>query len=97
MSNQAFQWKKIFNSDLPRKVHYVTYNRKTKNFQHPTLLFNNILLKNYMFHKHLELTLKLNFFEKDHLLSTYAKFSENPPDRHTYVSFSENFAYVINE
>ena len=36
ISNRAFRWKKIFNFDLPKLVHHVTYSRKTKKLQQPT-------------------------------------------------------------
>ena len=61
----AFQWKMIFNPDLSKQAQEVTFSRKIKKLLHPTLLFNNIPLKNSLFQKHLGLTLdiKLKFSE----------------------------------
>ena len=65
ISNWAFQWKMIFNPDLTKQAPVVIFSRKTKKLLHPSLSFNNILLKNIIFQKHLGLTLdiKLNFVE----------------------------------
>ena len=63
ISNWAFQWKMIFNPGLTKQAQEVIFCRKTKKLLHPSLSFNNILLQNSMFQKHLGLTLdvKLNF------------------------------------
>ena len=55
----------IFDSDLNKHVHWVIFTRKIKDLPHPSLLFNNILLYNSLFQKHLVLTsdVKLNFME----------------------------------
>ena len=65
ISNWAFQWKMIFNSDLSKQAQEVIFSRKIKKLRHPTLLFNNIPLSNSLFQKRLGLTLdiKLNFSE----------------------------------
>ena len=66
ISNWAFQWKMIFNPDLTKQAQEVIFSRKIKKLLHPSLLFNNIPLKNSIFQKHLRMTLdvKLNFVAK---------------------------------
>ena len=65
ITNRAFQWKMVFNSDLSKQAQEVIFSRKIKKLLHPALLFNNIPLSNSLFQKHLGLTLdvKLNFSE----------------------------------
>ena len=76
ITNWAFQWKIIFNSDLSKQAQEVIFSRKIKKLLHPTLLFNNIPLNNSLFQKHLGLTLdmKLNFSE--HVKSITKKISK---------------------
>ena len=76
ITNWAFQWKMIFNTDLSKQAQEVMFSRKIKKLLHPTLLFNNIPLSNSLFQKHLGLTLdiKLNFSE--HIKSITRKISK---------------------
>ena len=76
ITNWAFQWKMIFNPDVIKQAQEVIFSRKIKKLLHPTLLFNNILLSNSLFQKHLGLTLdvKLNFSE--HIKSITRKISK---------------------
>ena len=60
ISNRAFQWKMIFNSDLTNQAQKVTLSREIRKLSHPSLSFNNIPIKNIMFPKHLGLTLDVN-------------------------------------
>ena len=55
----------IYNPDLIKHAQEATFTRKIKKLLHPAFLFNNILLSNSLFQKHLGSTLdrKLNFSE----------------------------------
>ena len=66
----------IFDHDLSKQAQEVMFSRKIKKLLHPTLLFNNVLLNNSLFQKHLSLTLdiKLNFSE--HIKSITRKVSK---------------------
>ena len=90
ITNWAFQWKMIFNPDLSKQAQEVIFSRKIKKLLHPTLLFNNILLSNSLFQKHLGLTLdiKLNFLE--HIKSITKKISKTMG---LYVNF-DKFCHV---
>ena len=86
ITNWAFQWKMIFNLGLSKQVQEVIFSTKIKKWFHPTLLFNNILLSNSLFQKHLGLTLdiKLNFLE--HIKSITKKISKTMG---LYVNFDK--------
>ena len=62
ITNWAFQWKMIFNHDLSKQAQELIFSRKIKKLLHPTLLFNNIPLRNQK-HFGLALDIKLNFSE----------------------------------
>ena len=55
----------IFNLDLSKQVQEAKFSRKINKLLHPTLLFNNVPLRNSLLQKNLGLTLdiKLNFSE----------------------------------
>ena len=76
ITNLAFQWKIILNPDLSKQAQEVIFSRKIKKLLYPTLLFNNISLRNNLFQKHLGLTLdiKLNFSK--HIKSITRKISK---------------------
>ena len=76
ITNWAFQWKIIFNSDLSKQAQEVIFSIKIKKLLHPTLLFNNIPLNHSLLQKHLGLTLdiKLNFSE--HIKSIIKQISK---------------------
>ena len=76
ISNWAFQWIKIFNSDLTKQAEEVIFSRKTKKLIQPGLSFNGIPLENSISQKHLGLTLgvKLNFVS--HIKNITQKISE---------------------
>ena len=65
ITNWAFRWKMIFNTDLSKQAQEVIFSRKIQKMLHPTLLFNNIHLSNSLLQKHLGLKsyIKLNFSE----------------------------------
>ena len=65
ITNWAFRWKMIFNTDLSKQAQEVIFSRKIQKMLHPTLLFNNIHLSNSSLQKHLGLKsyIKLNFSE----------------------------------
>ena len=76
ITNWAFQWKMIFKPDLSKQAQEVILSRKIKNLPHPTLLFNNILLSNSLFQKHLRLTLDLKLNFSKHIKSITQKISK---------------------
>ena len=49
VTNWAFQWKMIFNPDLSKQAQEVIFSRKVNKLLHPTILFNNIPLRNSLF------------------------------------------------
>ena len=67
ITNWAFHWKIIFNSDLSKQAQEVIFSRKIKKLLHPTLLFNNIPLSNSLFQKHLDLTLDIKLIFSEHV------------------------------
>ena len=66
----------IFNSDLGKHVQEVIFSRKIGKLLHSTLLFNNILLSNSLFQKHLGLTLDKKFNFLGHIKSITKKISK---------------------
>ena len=65
ISNWAFQWKMSFNPDPSKQLQEVIFSRKVQNTCHPSIYFNNKLVKQVPPQKHLEMILdnKLNFQE----------------------------------
>ena len=57
----------ILNPDLSKQAHEVIFSRKIKKLLHPTLLFNNIILNNSLFKKHLGLTLDIILKFSEHI------------------------------
>ena len=72
----GFSMEIIFNPDLTKQVPEMIFNRKNKKLFYPSLLSNNIPLKNSIFQKHLGLTLcvKLNYVE--HIKNITQKISK---------------------
>ena len=66
----------IFNPDLSKQAQEVIFSRKNKKLLHPTLLFNNILLSNSLFQKHLGLTLDIKLHFSEHVKSITKKISK---------------------
>ena len=71
ISKWAFQWKMQFNSDPNKQANEVISSRKTKNSSHPSVAFNNNIIKRFPYHKYLATVLdsKLEFkFQVDQKL-----------------------------
>ena len=49
----AFQWKMSFNPDPSKKVQEIIFSRKTKKICHPSLRFNNSIVSQSPYQKHL--------------------------------------------
>ena len=62
----AKQWKMSFNPDVNKQAVEVLFSHKTRQNQHPPLIFNNMVVKKVKEHKHLGLILdsKLIFSEQ---------------------------------
>ena len=65
INNWAFQWKMSFNPDPSKQAQEVIFSRKIQKTCHPSIYFNNKLVKQVPSQKHLGLILdnKLNFPE----------------------------------
>ena len=65
INNWAYQWKMIFNPDPPKQAQEVFFSCKIKSSPHPDLIFNNNLVIQTPYQKHVGLFLddKLNFGE----------------------------------
>ena len=65
IGNWAFQWKMSFNPDPNKQAQEVIFSRKIQKTYHPSIYFNNKLVKQVPSQKHLGLILdsKLNFQE----------------------------------
>ena len=66
----------ILNPDLSKQAQEVIFSRKIKKLLHPTLLFNNIVLNNSLFKKHLGLTLDIMLNFSEHIKSYTKKISK---------------------
>ena len=66
ISEWVFQWKMSFNSDCSKQAQEVVFSRKIQKTCHPSIYFNNKLVKQVPSQKHLEMILdiKLNFQER---------------------------------
>ena len=76
ITNWAFQWKMIFNTDLSKQAQEVIFSRKIKKLLHPTLLFNNIPFSNSLFQKHLRLALDATLNFSEHIKSITKEISK---------------------
>ena len=67
-SQWAYQWKKSFNSYVPKQAQEFTFSRKKNVNNHPVVFFNNLPINIKSTQKHLVLLLdkKLNFSEHIH-------------------------------
>ena len=63
ISDWAFQWKMRFNADLKKQAQEVIFSRKINKIDHPSLYFNENLVKSSSTQKHLGMILdtKLDF------------------------------------
>ena len=55
ISEWAFQWKMIFNSNATKQAQEVIFSREIKNPTHPPLVFNNAIVSQTNSKKHLGL------------------------------------------
>ena len=63
ISDWAYKWEMIFNTDCSRQAQEVIFSRKTNKINHPTATFNTFPVARTPYQKHLGLHLdeKLNF------------------------------------
>ena len=76
ISDWAIQWKMSFNPDPSKQAQEVIFSRKRQNPNHDSIYFNNNLVNQVHFQKHLGMHLdaKLNFEKHlDNIMSTVAK------------------------
>ena len=66
----------IFDPDLSKQAQEVIFSRKIKKLLHPTLLFNDILLSNSSFQKHLNVILDIKLNYSEHTKSITKKISK---------------------
>ena len=67
-----FQWKISFNPDQSKQAQEIIFSRKTENFFHPSLRFNNSIVSQSLSQKHLGIFLdaRLTFEEHSKLTTT---------------------------
>ena len=68
----AFQWKMSFNPDPSKQVQEIIFSRKTKKISHPSLRFNNGIVSQTPYQKHLDIFLdaRLTFEENLKVITT---------------------------
>ena len=73
ISEWAFNWKMLFNSDITKQPQEVVFSHKSTMLNHPTIFFNETLVANTACQKHLGIYLdeKLNF--NTHIKENIAK------------------------
>ena len=67
VNNWAFQWKVTFNADPGKQAYEILFSRKTKKICHPSLRFNNSILSQYPYQKHLDIFLDARLTFDEHL------------------------------
>ena len=73
ISQWAFQWKMIFNSDPTKPAEEIIFSGKLNQQEHPPLFFNNTMVKQVNEHKHLGLTLDSKLTFTNHIVEITAK------------------------
>ena len=63
----AFQWKMSFNPDPSEQVHEVIFNSKIKKIYHPSLRFNDNIVSQAPYQKHLGIFLDVRLTFLEHL------------------------------
>ena len=63
----AFQWKMSFNPDPRKQVQEIIFSRKTKKISHPSLNFNNSIVSQTPYQKHLGIFLDARLTFEEHL------------------------------
>ena len=91
----------IFNPDLSKQAQEVIFSRKIKKLLHPTLLFNDILLSNSSFQKHLNVILDIKLNYSEHIKSItkklvklwvfYVTFNKRQQKRSSLLTISKTF------
>ena len=63
----AFQWKMSFNPDPSKQVQEIIFSRKTNKISHPSLRFNNSIVSQSPYQKHLGIFFDAQFTFEEHL------------------------------
>ena len=63
----AFQWKMSFNPDPSKQAQEIIFSRKTKKICHPSLRFNNSIVSQFLYQKHLGKFLDARLTFEEHL------------------------------
>ena len=73
VTNWAYQWKMVFNPDLTKQAVEVIFSVKTKESEHPELVFNGIPVSREDNTKHLGLFLDIRFNFSKHIRESVNK------------------------
>ena len=71
----AFQWKMNFNPDPSKQAHEIIFSRKTKKICHPSLRFNNSIVSQSPYQKHLGKFLDALLTFEEHLKAITTKIN----------------------
>ena len=63
----AFQWKMSFNPDPSKQAQEIIFSRKTKKICHPSLRFNNSIVSQSLYQKHLGIFLDARLTFEEHM------------------------------
>ena len=72
----AFQWKMSFNPDPSKQAQEIIFSRKTKKICHPSLRFNNSIVSQSPYQKHLGIFLDARLTFEEHLKVTFTKVNK---------------------
>ena len=75
-SNRAFQWKLRFNPDPNKQAQEVIFSRKINKIDHPSLYFNQNLVKSSSTHEHLGMVLDTRLDFNLHLKNVQNKVNK---------------------
>ena len=67
INKRAFQWKMSFNPDPIKQAQDIIFSRKTKKISHPSLRFNNSIVSQTPYQKHLGIFLEAQLTFEEHL------------------------------
>ena len=77
ISKWNFQWKMSFKSDPSKQAQKIIFSRKTKKISYPSLRFNNSIVSQTSYQKHLSMFLDARLTFEDYLKVITAKVNKN--------------------
>ena len=73
----SFQWKMSFNQDPSKQAQEIVFSRKTKKNSHPSLRFNNSIVSQSPYQKHLAIFIEAQLTFEEHLKVITTKVNKN--------------------